>query len=93
MIMKFALLSQAVALLRLSSVSDAQGCAATCPPLNFGVPMPSLCEGDLAEDFANIDRVYETCHPVAGDSFRFRDFMGEGKVTVISNFYIGCNGK
>ena len=54
--------------------------------------MPSLCENDLAEEFADIDRVYETCHPVAGDSFRFRDFMGEGKVTVISNFYIGCNG-
>lgn len=77
-------------LVRLSQV-EAQGCAETCPPINFGTPVPSLCEGDMATDFANIDREYETCHPVEGASFKLRDFMGPGRVTVISNFYIGCN--
>jgi len=70
---------------------EAQGCASTCPPINFGSPVPSLCEGDLAPEFANIDRLYESCHPTDGETFAFRDFMGQGRVTVISNFYIGCN--
>lgn len=88
---KFAVLF--FSLLRLYEASAQSGCTNQCPPINFGTPVPSLCENDLAEDFADIDREYESCHPSAGDTFRFRDFTGEGKVTVISNFYIGCNGK
>ncbi|CAB9511004.1 expressed unknown protein [Seminavis robusta] len=82
----------AVVLLQVLGFANSQGgCGETCPPLNYGTPVPSLCEGDLAENYTNIDRVYETCHPTVGDTFMFRDFMGAGRVTVVSNFYIGCN--
>jgi hypothetical protein len=69
---------RAVVLLQLLGLSEvhAQGCAATCPPINYGSPVPSLCEGDMADSFANVDREYETCHPVAGNSFKFRDLQG-----------------
>ncbi|CAB9512318.1 expressed unknown protein [Seminavis robusta] len=76
----------------VSQVSS-QGCTNTCPPINFGTPVPSLCEGDLATEASTtsiIDKEYTVCHP-ASSKFRFRDFLGTGKVTVLSNFYIGCN--
>jgi DNA-binding beta-propeller fold protein YncE len=82
----------AAALLLVLSVKQTrgQGCSNVCPPLNFGAVVPSLCEGDLASDFADITKTYTICHPTDGATFSFdNDFRG--KITVLSNFYIGCN--
>jgi hypothetical protein len=70
-----------------------QGCSNTCPPINFGTPVPALCEGDLAESFADIEKVYSVCHPsnAATADFRLQDFKGPGRVTVLANYYTGCN--
>ena len=85
------LLLLVIFLIALVDVVKGQGCANTCPPINFGTPVPSLCEGDLAaESSANIDKEYTVCHPTP-DTFRFTDFLGAGRVTVLSNVYIGCN--
>jgi len=74
----------------LTRDATSQGCTNICPPINFGTPVPSLCEGDSAEEKADVTKVYDVCHPSSG-SFSFQDFKGSGRVTVISNFYIGCN--
>uniref|UniRef100_A0A7S3V7X4 SMP-30/Gluconolactonase/LRE-like region domain-containing protein n=1 Tax=Chaetoceros debilis TaxID=122233 RepID=A0A7S3V7X4_9STRA len=84
----------ALAVSRLAVVS-AQGCSNTCPPINFGKPVESLCEGDTIDTFANIDAVYSVCHPTNipdnPTSFALSDFRGSGKLTVVANYYSGCN--
>ena len=79
-----------------------QGCANTCPPVNYGSIVPALCVGDAADAFADTSRTYPVCYPTAGadnggvSSFRFEDFRGEPesgrqRVTVVANYYTGCN--
>ncbi len=82
---------------------QAQGCANTCPPINYGKEVESLCEGDIIDvarnsgPVANVEKVYPVCHPLninvntIPDSFALRDFRGAGKITVIANYYSGCN--
>mmetsp|Transcript_10373 Transcript_10373/g.11488 ORF Transcript_10373/g.11488 Transcript_10373/m.11488 type:complete len:1125 (-) Transcript_10373:173-3547(-) len=91
-------------LLSLTGVSG-QGCTNRCPPVNFGVVVPALCEGDRIDDTtsdsngvaADITRVYDVCYPntdANGDSlsFKFDDLRGPSNtVTVIANYYTGCN--
>ncbi len=81
----------------------AQGCANTCPPINYGKEVESLCEGDIIDvardsgPVANVEKVYTVCHPlnINDDSipsgFALNDFRGGGKITVIANYYSGCN--
>jgi len=86
---KFSLI---LSLLTIIPGVSSQGCTNTCPPINFGTVVPSLCEGESAEEKADVKKVYDVCHPSTGmKSFSFQDFKGSGRVTVISNFYIGCN--
>ena len=101
------LLLQAILLLLLLSGSVlGQGCTNVCPPINFGVVVPALCEGDIIDgdggisDYnvkADVSRVYDVCYPTAegGEqnlSFKFNDFRGPSNtVTVIANYYTGCN--
>jgi hypothetical protein len=59
--------------------------------LNFGVVVPSLCEGDIAESFANITKAYPVCFPPNTPDFSFQDFARGTIVTVIANYYTGCN--
>jgi len=115
----------------LVSVVSGQGCTNTCPPVNFGVVVPALCEGDRIDgalrgginDNRNVDadvdadadvdvqvadvkRIYDVCYPEStttttsssssSSSFTFDDFRGrperdETVVTVIANYYTGCN--
>jgi hypothetical protein len=74
---------------------NGQGCSNVCPPLNFGTEVPALCEGELAESFADIDKTYQVCHSIDitsdSNTFRIDDFRGLGKVTVFANYYTGCN--
>ena len=102
------LLLQAILLLLLLSGSVlGQGCTNVCPPINFGVVVPALCEGDIIDGDgdagsnynvkADVNRVYDVCYPTAegGEqnlSFKFDDFRGPSNtVTVIANYYTGCN--
>lgn len=71
--------------------TNSQGCTNTCPPLNYGIPVPSLCEGDDAGSFANLDRRYTPCGDADADSFSFRDLQSSGRIIVLANFYVGCN--
>ena len=38
-------------------------------------------------------KLFEVCYPTAIsiNNFRFKEFQGAGKVTVIGNYYTGCN--
>ena len=75
----------------LVSVSGQQGCTDTCPPLNFGTPVPALCEGDKVDTFANINKVYSICHGGGEKNTKFSISQLEGKISVFANFYTGCN--
>ena len=80
-----------VALLPLDC--SAQGCSNTCPPINYGEEVNALCEGDIIDSFADVTNLYPICHPSTfkGQEFKLSDFRVEGKVTVIANYYSGCN--
>jgi hypothetical protein len=59
-----------------------QGCTNTCPPINFGVVIPALCEGDFIDSDgdgvgvggdennvkADVDRVYDVCYPTINNN-------------------------
>eukprot|EP00587_Corethron_hystrix_P001076 CAMPEP_0113313180 /NCGR_PEP_ID=MMETSP0010_2-20120614/9704_1 /TAXON_ID=216773 ORGANISM="Corethron hystrix, Strain 308" /NCGR_SAMPLE_ID=MMETSP0010_2 /ASSEMBLY_ACC=CAM_ASM_000155 /LENGTH=962 /DNA_ID=CAMNT_0000169135 /DNA_START=422 /DNA_END=3307 /DNA_ORIENTATION=- /assembly_acc=CAM_ASM_000155 len=67
-----------------------QICEDTCPPLNdMGVPIPSMCIGNatLGGDAA---KIYKSCSGELA-SFKLSDFKGSGRVTVVANYYFGCN--
>ena len=78
-----------------------QGCTNTCPPINFGTVVPALCEGDRIDSTLTINgdnvqvdvqKSYDVCYPTSGPSqFNFDDFRGENVVTVLANYYTGCN--
>jgi hypothetical protein len=86
-------------LLLLVSVpsTNSQGCSNTCPPINYGIPVPALCEGDLADTFANTQKLYSVCDGGAvngstlGGISSFSIDALKGKVAVFANFYTGCN--
>lgn len=93
----------AVNLFFCAQVATAQGCTNTCPPINFGVPVPSLCEGDNAANnddnsssIVNLDKNYATCGSIGATTTATRNNMinlrdYQGRIIVLSNFYIGCN--
>ena len=94
-------LSAAVVASTIGAVSG-QGCSNTCPPINFGVSVPALCEGDRIDGAvslngdnvqADVQKSYDFCYPNDGaqSSFKFDDFRGQNVVTVIANYYTGCN--
>merc|ERR1740130_2622457 len=76
-----------------------QGCTNVCPPINFGVVVPALCEGDIIDgdgdvgisDYnvkADVNRVYDVCYPTAegGEqnlSFKFDDFRGPSNTVTV----------
>lgn len=84
-------LAQAVfGVLLLAGGAHGQGCSNTCPPINFGTPIPSLCEGDMVDTFANTEKVYNVCHG-SGKTQSFSIGSLKGKIAVFANFYTGCN--
>ena len=72
---------------------QAQGCSNQCPPINFGQEVNALCEGDVIDSFANIVKNYPVCYPSQPilENFALQDFRGDNRVTVIANYYSGCN--
>jgi len=81
------LLLVAACLLLFVEEAASQGCSNTCPPVNYGVVVPSLCEGDSVPP-AILSKNYTTC---ASSSQQLNLENFRGRVTVLSNFYIGCN--
>lgn len=45
------------------AVVNGQFCTNTCPPINFGTPVPALCEGDNADMMADLEKTYDVCYP------------------------------
>ena len=81
-------------------IVSGQGCSNQCPPINFGVVVPALCEGDKIDGTitlngdnvqADVQKSYDICYPNSGGTFKFDDFRGQNVVTVIANYYTGCN--
>ena len=69
---------------------QSQYCSNTCPPLNdIGIPQVSLCEGNITGS-KDTNQLFPTCFGNV-DSFKLSDFKHKGRVTVISNYYFGCN--
>ena len=74
----------------LPNVVRGQGCSNTCPPLNdIGIPQDSLCEGDVPLP-SETDTKFNSCFGKI-KKFELNDFIGPGRVTVVSNYYFGCN--
>lgn len=69
---------------------SAQYCSNTCPPLNdIGVPIDSLCKGNNTA-IEDTRKEFNTCSGKL-PSFSLSDFKGKGRVTVVSNYFFGCN--
>ena len=70
-----------------------------CPPLNFGKEVAAVCEGDTLAPFVNTAMEYTICHPSptsssslpSTNSFKFEDFEAPRKITIVANYYTGCN--
>mmetsp|Transcript_2585 Transcript_2585/g.3841 ORF Transcript_2585/g.3841 Transcript_2585/m.3841 type:complete len:694 (+) Transcript_2585:1788-3869(+) len=73
----------------LPSLVVSQGCSNRCPPLNYGTPVPALCEGDAIDTFANTVKEYDVCHGEGSNKFSMSSLRG--KIVVLANFYTGCN--
>ena len=89
------LLIASLVLLQADLIS-AQGCSNQCPPINAGQgEVMALCEGDQIGTFANVDKIYNICHPVSTSSgitsFALKDFIKPNHITVVANYYTGCN--
>ena len=74
---------------------SAQFCNDICPPLVNGNPISSLCEGNITSSVIS-EKKFESCNSQAvtinsDNTFQISDFKKKGHVTIIANFYIGCN--
>jgi len=79
----------------LARLVRAQYCADTCPPLNnVGRPVASLCVGDATPDPDAARRHAPCAGRLPGSSssaFSLADLAGPGRITVVANYYFGCN--
>ena len=70
------------------------GCDASCPPRGYEDAGAHLCPG-ASVDAATASRVRAVCHPTAAagphsTGLSLEDFRGGGRVTVLANYYTGC---
>jgi hypothetical protein len=85
-----------IASLVLLQQAKAQGCSNQCPPINAGQgEVMALCEGDQIGTFANVDKIYNICRPTSTSSgitsFALKEFIKPNHITVVANYYTGCN--
>ena len=76
-------------LLANASAQTTVGCDASCPPAGYESDSSHLCPGSSVNAFQS-SRNHAVCHPVAGTSFSFDSFRLSGRVTVLANYYTGC---
>ena len=79
---------------RQASAQTAAGCSATCPPVGYESDSSHLCPGDVLDD-ASARRGHAICHPTATSNNKKAidldsSFKRPGHVTVIANYYTGC---
>lgn len=80
-------------------VVDAQthvGCDASCPPIGYESDSSHLCPGDVV-DVSLSSRQHDICHPTttttnnnSNNKLSFDTFKTQGHITVIANYYTGC---
>jgi len=79
--------------LRSSSAQTAVGCDASCPPIGYEFDSSHLCPGDSVDESTS-SRLHDICHPLdfktGNDKLSFDSFKKRGHVTVIANYYTGC---
>ena len=83
-----------LAVLLLPALNFAQnnvGCSPACPPIGYEFDSSHLCPGSPVEDFA-ANRLHDICHPTefSNAKLSFGQFKQPGHVTVIANYYTGC---
>ncbi|GMI03922.1 hypothetical protein TrLO_g6693 [Triparma laevis f. longispina] len=80
-----------IALLLLLPNNTSAQCSATCPPLESGVPVASLCQGDVFSS-SQSSTSYSTCYPSTGPaSINFADLATSYDFIVVANYFVGCN--
>ena len=73
------------------------GCDASCPPLGYELDTSHLCPGSTVDTLAS-SRQHDICHPDPSfhsaafpeNKLSFDAFQRPGYVTVIANYYTGC---
>lgn len=69
------------------------GCSATCPPLGYETDSSHLCPGNIV-DSTIANRDHTICHPATtqfpNNKLNINQFQQSGYVTVIANYYTGC---
>ena len=82
-----------LAILPAAAAQTDVGCDPSCPPLGFESDSSHLCPGDAVDSFASL-RLHDICHPTtnnfANNKLSFDAFRKRGHVTVIANYYTGC---
>ena len=79
-------------LLLLLPPSSLAQCSSQCPPLESGVPIPSLCTGDNFFMDAKASISYSTCSPADGPSeIVFSELAAAYDFIVVANYFVGCN--
>ena len=65
------------------------GCDANCPPIGYEYDSSHLCPG-ASVDSSTASKSYDICHPVNIGKVSLSSFKKAGHVTVIANYYTGC---
>eukprot|EP00986_Skeletonema_menzelii_P002371 scaffold647_cov150-Skeletonema_menzelii.AAC.18 len=75
----------------LTSGQNSVGCSAACPPIGYENDSSHLCPGSPVEELA-ASRLHDICHPtvLSNAKLSFSRFKQPGHVTVIANYYTGC---
>ena len=84
-----AILSLLAAAAPNASAQTTVGCDASCPPAGYESDSSHLCPGSSVSSFQST-REHVICHPTPGTSFSFDSFRLPGHVTVLANYYTGC---
>jgi hypothetical protein len=90
------LLTPAAVFLGLAATANGQttvGCDASCPPIGYESDTSHVCPGSTV-DSVTASRQHEICHPTSNpfpdDKLSFGAFKQKGYVTVVANYYTGC---
>eukprot|EP00579_Thalassiosira_antarctica_P010657 CAMPEP_0201910854 /NCGR_PEP_ID=MMETSP0903-20130614/2060_1 /ASSEMBLY_ACC=CAM_ASM_000552 /TAXON_ID=420261 /ORGANISM="Thalassiosira antarctica, Strain CCMP982" /LENGTH=1038 /DNA_ID=CAMNT_0048445531 /DNA_START=117 /DNA_END=3233 /DNA_ORIENTATION=- len=90
------LLALSILLPQSTSAQTNVGCDPSCPPLGYESDSSHLCPGSTV-DVSAASRLHDICHPlnsglaaVSNNKLSFDAFKKKGHVTVIANYYTGC---
>eukprot|EP00581_Thalassiosira_minuscula_P001325 CAMPEP_0183743662 /NCGR_PEP_ID=MMETSP0737-20130205/65330_1 /TAXON_ID=385413 /ORGANISM="Thalassiosira miniscula, Strain CCMP1093" /LENGTH=1037 /DNA_ID=CAMNT_0025979285 /DNA_START=500 /DNA_END=3613 /DNA_ORIENTATION=- len=80
---------------RFTNAQTNVGCDSSCPPVGYENDSSHLCVGSNVDAFAS-SRVHQICHPSNGNNGKngnklsFDQFKQKNHVTVLANYYTGC---